>query len=102
MICYNFKSFFLVGVLKGRFRCILKERVLHYHPLKAGQIINTVCVLHNMCVRANIPLEDDPMPEDDHMPENVQDARPVNYLADQNILALGQQRRRQLIDMYFH
>ncbi|KAF5281758.1 hypothetical protein FQR65_LT14553 [Abscondita terminalis] len=27
------------GVLKGRFRCLLQHRVLHYDPIKAGKII---------------------------------------------------------------
>ncbi|CAH1995307.1 unnamed protein product [Acanthoscelides obtectus] len=38
------------GVLKNRFRCLLKDRVLHYAPFRAGQIINATSVLHNMCV----------------------------------------------------
>ncbi|KAK3925796.1 Putative nuclease [Frankliniella fusca] len=37
------------GVMKGRFRCLLRDRVLHYHPVKAGRIVKACCVLHNMC-----------------------------------------------------
>ncbi|XP_030745911.1 putative nuclease HARBI1 [Sitophilus oryzae] len=43
------------GVLKNRFRCLLKHRVLHYSPTVAGQIINSCCVLHNMCIANNVP-----------------------------------------------
>ncbi|XP_022160297.1 putative nuclease HARBI1 [Myzus persicae] len=44
------------GVLKMRFRCLLKHRFLHYHPKKATQIINACTILHNMCITYNIPL----------------------------------------------
>lgn len=43
------------GVLKNRFRCLLKHRVLHYLPLRASSIINSCVILHNMCLEANIP-----------------------------------------------
>lgn len=38
-----------IGVLKGRWRCLLRHRVLHYHPDVTARIINACCVLHNMC-----------------------------------------------------
>lgn len=43
------------GVLKMRFRCLLKHRSLHYHPQKAGKIINACTVLHNICINNNNP-----------------------------------------------
>lgn len=46
----------LNGVLKQRFRCLLRHRVLHYSPLKAGKIIYACCVLHNMM--KNIDVHD--------------------------------------------
>ncbi|XP_044751420.1 putative nuclease HARBI1 [Coccinella septempunctata] len=52
------------GVLKMRFRCLLKHRVLHYTPEKAGKLINACVVLHNICVENNMP-EPDPEIEDD-------------------------------------
>ncbi|KAK9709258.1 DDE superfamily endonuclease [Popillia japonica] len=39
-----------IGVLKGRFRCILGERVLRYDPQKVGIIVNACVVLHNICI----------------------------------------------------
>lgn len=45
-----------IGVLKGRFRCILKHRTLEYAPVKAGKIINACAILHNMCTMARLPL----------------------------------------------
>ena len=55
------------GVLKARFRCCLKHRVLHYSPQKASKIINTCAVLHNICLHFNITFED----EDDDNQQDV-------------------------------
>ncbi|KAF7994290.1 hypothetical protein HCN44_003380 [Aphidius gifuensis] len=38
------------GILKMRFRCLLKHRILHYSPPTAAKIINTCVVLHNMAI----------------------------------------------------
>nr|CAI5870065.1 unnamed protein product [Callosobruchus analis] len=43
------------GVLKMRFRCLLKHRVLHYAPHRCSKIINSCAVLHNMCIDNNLP-----------------------------------------------
>ncbi|XP_046393708.1 putative nuclease HARBI1 [Ischnura elegans] len=43
------------GLLKARWRCLLKHRVLHYMPEKASSIINSCCVLHNMCLARYVP-----------------------------------------------
>lgn len=40
----------LNGVLKGRFRCLLRHRALHYHPIKAAHIINSCSILHNYII----------------------------------------------------
>ncbi|KAG8235973.1 hypothetical protein J437_LFUL017909 [Ladona fulva] len=39
-----------IGLLKGRFRCLLKDHVLEYAPLKCGRIVHACIVLHNMCL----------------------------------------------------
>lgn len=44
------------GVLKMRFRCLLKHRVLHYSPPIASKIIYTCAVLHNICISENVPM----------------------------------------------
>lgn len=46
------------GLLKMRFRCLLKHRVLHYEPTIAGKIVNACCVLHNICIQYNVPEPD--------------------------------------------
>ncbi|KAB0795339.1 hypothetical protein PPYR_06811 [Photinus pyralis] len=48
------------GVLKNRFRCLLRYRTLHYHPTTAAKIVNACCVLHNLCIVRNTPEPDDP------------------------------------------
>lgn len=42
------------GVLKARFRCLLKHRVLHYSPNMASKIVNACIVLHNICVENHV------------------------------------------------
>ncbi|KAF9420240.1 hypothetical protein HW555_003461 [Spodoptera exigua] len=44
-----------IGILKGRFRCLLVHRVLHYDPEMVGKIIKACCVLHNICNQARVP-----------------------------------------------
>lgn len=52
------------GVLKNRFRCLLRYRTLHYHPTTAGKIVNACCILHNLCLERNIPEPDEPHMEE--------------------------------------
>ena len=42
------------GLLKMRFRWLLKHRVLHYSLSVAGTIVNGCTILHNLCVQANL------------------------------------------------
>ncbi|KAK3919803.1 Putative nuclease [Frankliniella fusca] len=37
------------GILKGRWRCLLRDRKLHYSPAKCARIIKACCLLHNFC-----------------------------------------------------
>lgn len=46
-----------IGVIKMRFRCILNERRLRYHPTKASRIFISCVVLHNLLILNGI----DPM-----------------------------------------
>ena len=54
------------GVLKTRFRCLLKERVMRYSSAKAGLIINACAVLHNILTRECVPVLDEIMEADDN------------------------------------
>lgn len=97
------------GVLKMRFRCLLKHRVLHYTPPTASKIIYTCAILHNMCITGNVPL-----PQDDDYDEELDfglyDNVPYNEgrnILDRNAgrvnvdLAAGRLRQQQLIQRYF-
>ncbi|XP_014292439.1 putative nuclease HARBI1 [Halyomorpha halys] len=39
-----------IGLLKGRFRCLTKDRVLHYKPKVALKIVRACVTLHNLCL----------------------------------------------------
>lgn len=67
-----------IGVLKGRFRCLLKDRVLHYSPPMAGCIINACAVLHNFLINRNVDW-DEPVGEDDEQNENYGDRGSVLF-----------------------
>jgi hypothetical protein len=55
-----------IGLLKARFRCLLKERLLRYDPLMSGYIIYSCAVLHNFLIAKNYPVDDiDPIFEDE-------------------------------------
>lgn len=47
------------GVLKGRFRCLLHSRELHYQPEKAARIINVCAMLHNICLQFNVDFDEE-------------------------------------------
>ncbi|XP_022183155.1 putative nuclease HARBI1 [Myzus persicae] len=48
-----------IGLLKMRFRCLLKHRILHYSPVKACKIVNACTVLHNICIENNVQFQND-------------------------------------------
>ncbi|KAK9680537.1 DDE superfamily endonuclease [Popillia japonica] len=90
------------GVLKTRFRCLLKHRVLHYSLQTACQIINACVVLHNLCIHYGIGEDLEDM-------ENVVDDAP-NYnevgldVVAQRVnpeLAAGRRVRNRLIQTVF-
>ncbi|XP_026745433.1 putative nuclease HARBI1 [Trichoplusia ni] len=85
------------GLLKARWRCMLRHRVLHYHPEMASKITNACCVLHNIALHASIPPPSD-MPagslegsEDDavHHSTSIND--------NQNELIRGRAMRSRLV-----
>lgn len=48
-----------IGVLKLRFRCILGERKLRYHPTRAALIFYSCVTLHNFLIRNNFDIMHD-------------------------------------------
>ena len=96
------------GVLKMRFRCCLKHRVLHYAPDVASKIINTCAILHNICITNNMP-DPQPLEGDDELDfgmyeedanevvEEIRNARRVN-----EELAAGRLLQTRIIRNYFN
>ncbi|KAI4455776.1 hypothetical protein MML48_9g00002260 [Holotrichia oblita] len=95
------------GVLKLRFRCLLKHRVLPYAPNRASKIINSCCILHNMCIENNlppVPLDDDDFDLDFGMynAEGI-DAEPALVALNRvnPDLVAGRRLQQQIIRNYF-
>lgn len=45
------------GILKGLWRCLNSDRVLHYKPEFASKIIYACAILHNYMIMRNIPCK---------------------------------------------
>ncbi|KAJ8913896.1 hypothetical protein NQ315_005693 [Exocentrus adspersus] len=82
------------GVLKSRFRCILRERVLRYSPEKCGNIANACAILHNICVAGNLELDNDDLVFDD-----VEDGEVFenNVHVNNNVFREGQAVRQHIV-----
>ncbi|KYN02248.1 Putative nuclease HARBI1, partial [Cyphomyrmex costatus] len=84
-----------IGVLKGRWRCLRKERALHYKPEFAALIVNAACILHNIAKIYNVPepdlYVDDIDQEDEDFLQNINNGRG----------RAGQEVREALIRRYF-
>lgn len=81
------------GVLKLRFRCLLKHRVLHYSPEKSSKIINACVVLHNICINNNIPPVE---LGEDYGDENLGEVDLGLYEPENNAVALPNPRNPEL------
>ncbi|KAJ8913076.1 hypothetical protein NQ315_006577 [Exocentrus adspersus] len=90
-----------IGLLKMRFRCLLKHRVLHYKPTTASKIINACAVLHNICVTNNIVA----IHEDDHYPEiEIEIFNQIDEGGRERVnreLLAGRQLQQRIIHHYF-
>lgn len=104
-----------IGILKGRWRCLRKERALHYQPEFAGikhnflhekkmffstyyhisflaHIINACCVLHNIAVKWRVP------PNEIYLEDIDQEAPLLYNDVNEND---AQQIRRNIVRWYF-
>lgn len=63
------------GRLKNRWRCLCKDRTLHYAPEKCAKIITACSVLHNLALDFNVPepetRENDMPPQQSLFSEDV-------------------------------
>ncbi|KAF9799203.1 hypothetical protein SFRURICE_006463 [Spodoptera frugiperda] len=82
------------GRLKNRWRCVCKDRVLHYKPAKCAVIIIACCILHNIATDYNIPDPEDS--EGDTALTNTSVNDPVQEHETSNDLLMGRAVRDQL------
>lgn len=87
------------GILKGRWRCLLAARQLHYCPEKAGRIILACCVLHNLCIRAGIDVPE--LTEDELQAERSRQgpSGPSQPPSSAQALLAGRRTRAVLVEM---
>lgn len=86
-----------IGVLKTRFRCLLRERTLRYEPRFIGSIMNACCVLHNLCIEYGVELDEEVIVQ-----QEVDNAVDDPGDPDENgLLAQGVETRNRIITNYF-
>nr|CAI5860141.1 unnamed protein product [Callosobruchus analis] len=68
------------GVWKKRFRCLRKDRVLHYSHATSALIIYTCAVLHNICRIFNVENEPDDDEDNDEIADNMNPERDIGKI----------------------
>ncbi|XP_050311002.1 putative nuclease HARBI1 [Anthonomus grandis grandis] len=86
------------GVLKARFRCLLKERVARYAPEFVGKLVNTCCVLHNLCITFGIEHEENDNEEENDILQNIGNQNIMGNLGARE----GEAIRRSIVNTYFN
>jgi hypothetical protein len=66
-----------IGMLKSYFRCLLKDRVLHYAPPFAAKIVYSCVTLYNILIQRNILDEHIIIQYDDEL-DDYEDLKNVN------------------------
>ncbi|XP_017482828.1 PREDICTED: putative nuclease HARBI1 [Rhagoletis zephyria] len=59
------------GILKSRFRCLSKERVLRYSHTNAAFIVYTCAIFHNILQKRGIYITEETMLPEDSTPDNA-------------------------------
>ncbi|XP_034839902.2 putative nuclease HARBI1 isoform X2 [Maniola hyperantus] len=88
------------GYLKGTFRSLGIDRVLHYSPEKASQLIYACATLYNIMVHYRIPMEQltDGLDRQDITSEE----RHPTYIDRTSLLTVARQKREGLINTHFN
>nr|CAI5849501.1 unnamed protein product [Callosobruchus analis] len=68
------------GVWKARFRCLRKDRVLHYSHATSALIIYACAVLHNICRIFNVENEPDDDEDNDEIADNMNPERDIGKI----------------------
>ncbi|XP_069355488.1 putative nuclease HARBI1 [Maniola hyperantus] len=86
------------GYLKGSLRCLGIDRVLHYSPEKASEIIYACCIIYNLMKHFGVPLEEDVIAGN---AEQYGDNEP-GVEEPRHLLRFSRAKREQLIANYFN
>lgn len=81
------------GVLKQRWRCLLKDRVLHYAPPVAAKIINACAAMHNICIERDSDYYFHVEPDDEDVP-----LPPANPFQDGDLFERGTANRNFIVN----
>lgn len=84
-----------IGLLKVRFRCILGERKLRYHPTKVGKIVYACATLHNFLISNRFNINRD---IDEDLLQNILLQNNVHIVNVQANLPAGQARRNEVVN----
>ena len=87
-----------IGVLKSRFRCLSRQRILMYTPAKAGAIINGCVVLHNIMVEQHYEENAD---ENVSSEEDDEDEQELLRNGATAIRVRGEATRQHLVRNFF-
>ncbi|XP_029348125.1 putative nuclease HARBI1 isoform X2 [Acyrthosiphon pisum] len=89
------------GVLKARFRCLIKDRTLHYNPEKSSAIINACVVLHNLCITYNVPeyIYEELEENDMGIYQEVENNDVIHNNQQNRYLMLGRQQRNRIVQV---
>ncbi|CAH0717791.1 unnamed protein product, partial [Brenthis ino] len=79
-------------------RCVNKDRTLHYSPEKCAKIIIACCVLHNIALKFGVPdpEENDPTIEEDPVSQPTESI--AGNTSSSGDLIRGRALRRLLVD----
>lgn len=47
----------VIGILKGRWRCLCSDRKLRYPPATVANIVNVCAALHNICLHYKMNID---------------------------------------------
>lgn len=88
-----------IGTLKMRFRCLLKERELRYHPTRASNITNACATIHNFLIVNNYNIEEGVDRRNDFNGEEIDEEIDDNG-DDINTNVVGMEVRNEICDYF--